>query len=284
MKMRKWLIAIVTISTMLFVACSDATAPSDEVDTDIDVTAKEVYDRAIQQSEDLDSSSFKILMEQSLDLGEDEPLITKADLTGDLINDPFTMYQSGTISIGDKTIGEMDIDMEMYAEEDEVYVYENMFNNWMKTNMDDINSLGIHMGEGNSPFAQTKDLEEFMDEFSLKQTKDAFFLTLDTDSDAFKEVIIGELQGVEFLIDEELDLLNNITIDQLAYALTIDKETYNILSLEIEFDIHLSEGDESFTIRSIIVAEFSDFNEVDKIEIPQEVLDEAVEADELFEF
>lgn len=284
--MKKWLIAIISISMLLLAACSDTATPSDDTskENESSLTAEDVYEKAMEQLDTLESVGFDMQMEQTMEFGEEESVRSLADISGEIIEEPFMMYQNGSIEMDSNPIGLMEINLEMYAEDDVVYIYEDMFNNWMKGSLDDLSAAGLEVGEEQSPFSHIEDLEEYIDEFTFEQTDDTFIFKLETDNDKFKQLLLEEIQDFQMDMDGNEDVLESLEIDQLHYTFIIDKETFDTLSFSMDFSIQLTENGETISVASIIDAEFSNFNGIEEIVIPDEVIEEAIDGDDALGF
>lgn len=284
--MKKYFLTMLSIFMLALTACSDTATPSEKatIEKESTLTAEEVYEKSMRQLDTLESAAFNLSMEQTMDFGEEEQMTTKADVTGELMEEPFMMHQNGRITMESAAVGTMEINIEMYAQDEVVYVYENMFNNWIKGTMDDLADIGLEIGEEQSPFSHVEELDQYIEEFTFDQTDDTFIFKLETNSDEFHQLIMDELQEFQLDLDESKDVMGMIDIDQLHYAFIIDKETFNMLSFTIDFSINITEDDNTIAVESSIEADFSDFNEIDEITIPQEVLDEAVDQSEAFGF
>src|SRR5699024_1961316 len=229
--MKKWLIAIISIFMLMLAACSETATPSEETseENESSLTAEEVYEKAMEQMEALQSFAFDMKMEQSMEFGEEETVSSIADISGEMTEDPFMMYQNGSIEMDSDPIGLMEINLEMYAEDNVVYIYEDMFNNWMKGSLDDLSDVGLEVGEEQSPFSHIEDLEEYIDEFTFEQTDDTFIFKLETDSEKFKQLLLEEVQEFQLDMSGNDDVLETLEIEQLHYTFTIDKETFDTL-------------------------------------------------------
>jgi len=279
--MKKWIVGLMTILLLLLVACSDPES-SDKVESEM--SADEVYEKSMEQVDTLESAAFNMKLDQTMDMGGEDKVTTKADVTGEMIEDPFIVNKDGSVTMESETVGKMEINIEMYAQDDVVYVYEDMFNNWMKGTMDDLGDIGLEIGEEQSPFSPIEDLEQYIEEFTFEQTNDTYDFTLETDQEKFKELIVEKLQGMQMQVDGSEDISDVFEIDKLHYDFSIDKETFNMLAFTIDFDITITENNETATVESVIEAEFSDFNTIEEITIPEEVIDEAVEPNDAFGF
>jgi len=284
--MKKWLIAIISIFMLMLAACSETATPSEETseENESSLTAEEVYEKAMEQMEALQSFAFDMKMEQSMEFGEEETVSSIADISGEMTEDPFMMYQNGSIEMDSDPIGLMEINLEMYAEDNVVYIYEDMFNNWMKGSLDDLSDVGLEVGEEQSPFSHIEDLEEYIDEFTFEQTDDTFIFKLETDSEKFKQLLLEEVQEFQLDMSGNDDVLETLEIEQLHYTFTIDKETFDTLSFSIDFSIQLTENGETLSVSSVIDAEFSNFNGIEEITIPEEVIEEAIDGSDAFGF
>src|SRR5699024_2753360 len=248
------------------------------------LTAEEVYEKAMEQMEALQSFAFDMKMEQSMEFGEEETVSSIADISGEMTEDPFMMYQNGSIEMDTDPIGLMEIDLEMYAEDNVVYIYEDMFNNWMKGSLDDLSDVGLEVGEEQSAFSHIEDVEVYIDELTFEQTDVTFIFKLETDSEKFKHLLLEEVQEFQLDMSGNDDVLETLEIEQLHYTFTIDKETFDTLSFSIDFSIQLTENGETLSVSSVIDAEFSNFNGIEEITIPEEVIEEAIDGSDAFGF
>ena len=277
---------MISIFMLMLAACSETATPSGDTseENESSLTAEEVYEKAMEQLDALESVAFDMQMEQTMEFGEEETVSSLADISGEITEDPFMMYQNGSIEMDSDPIGLMEINLEMYAEDDVVYIYEDMFNNWMKGSLDDLSNAGLEVGEQQSPFSHIEDLEEYIDAFTFEQTDDTFIFKLETDSEKFKQLLLDEVQGFQMDMGGNDDVLKSLEIDQLHYTFTIDKKTFDTLSFTIDFSIQLTENGETISVASIIDAEFSNFNGIEGITIPEEVIEEAIDGSDAFGF
>lgn len=283
---KKWLLVIINISILILAACSDNPTPSEDITKSKQSTlsAEEVYEKAIKQLDSLESAAFNLSMEQTMNVNEDEQMTTKADVIGELIKEPFMSHLNGSISIKSESIGTMEINVEAYAQDETIYVYEDLFNNWINITMEDLANTGLEIDKEQSPFSHVKELDQYMDDFTFEQTNENYFFTLETNSDKLQQLILEEIQDFQLNLDNNKDVMEVIDIYRLEYAFIIDKETFNMLSFNIDFSINITKNNEKTIVYSTIKADFSTFNNISDITIPQDVLDEAVDLDDAFGF
>src|SRR5699024_11418419 len=61
----------------------------------------------------------------------------------------------------------------------------------------------------------------------------------------------------------------------------VDKESFDMLGFSMEMDMVIENDGEKMNIGQNTTAEYSKVDEIDKIEVPQDVIDSAIDADEI---
>ena len=80
--------------------------------------------------------------------------------------------------------------------------------------------------------------------------------------------------------EEEAELMENMEVKALNFEIFIDKETFYTNAFNMDMDMTMTiEGQEMHIVQKI-KADISKINEIEKIEIPQEVLDNAIDINE----
>lgn len=273
--MKRWIGLFSIVCVVTLSACSE---PATQVESNS--TAEEVYDLAITRMNHFHSASVAITLEQTKVTGTDEHVMMKADLAGEVIEKPLKIHQTGKLSVHYPPLGLIDLDVELYAVDDLFYVHENMFDHWMKVIEDDLLDFGIQLNDEHSLSVTLEQIGAYIDDFTLEQTNDTFTFTLESNNEQFQRHIIEEMrffQITEFTRSQNTDGMNVGNVEQLDASFTIDKETYHILSFDIEVHTEMMENGEAISVTSVIGVEFSSINEVDNITIPQEVMDGATQ-------
>jgi len=253
---------------------------ADEDEADDEDSIMDLYEKAISASEDIQSAEVKANVEMLMGL-DGEEMVTKSDMTMLMTMDPVTMHQKGTTSVSFGDDEDETIDTEMYLLEDEIYIYEGFTDQWIK--MDD--SMGEMFGEmaqadeQQDPYEQLKMFEDHVKHFTLETTSDAYILSLEVNEDSFDELLTDILEetlpeDIEGLFEDE-DMFNDTDIEQLDYKITLDKQSLQIREYDMNMVMTIESEGEVVTLDQKLQSVYTKINEIDKIEVPQDVIDEA---------
>lgn len=245
------------------------------------LTAQDVYEKTMAASEDIKSFSVKMDMEQEMS-SQGESLNFDSAIDMDMTIDPMTMYQKMTMTVD----GE-EIVSETYFTEEGMYILEPYTGWWIKYPDEEIQPILEQAGEGNAPMSELEQLEDFADDITLKEEDKYFVLTLKADSgEKFTEFI---QQTLEQTMPEELlempdvydAFMNNFKINSMEYEIVIDKETYYPVEMNMEMDMDVTAQGETVKMVQSVKTEYTAYNNVDEIAIPQEALDNYMDLAEL---
>lgn len=277
---------MISVSILVLAACSNTPTPIDKETkvSESTLSAEEVYKKAMIQLNSLDNAAFNLSIEQTKNVSDDEKATTKANVTGELIKEPLMSHLNGSITIESEPIGTMVINIEMYAQDETIYVYEDLFNNWIKGTTDDLADIGLEISKDQSPLSHVEGLDQYIEDFAFEQTNDTYNFTLKTNNDELNQLIIDEIQDFQLTLNKNEDYMGAIDINHLQYSFTIDKETFNLLAFNINSLIDITENNGTTAVESTVKADFSNFNDIREIMIPQDVIKEAVDRNDAFGF
>lgn len=244
----------------------------------------DIYEKAIAAQEDIESAEIEVELDQAIDF-EDETMETSSTFTILMTTDPFAMHQKGTTSMafGPDDVEEMDI--EMYMTDEDMYFYEGFSGQWMNIGSEMSELLGElgSLDDQQDPYEQLKMFEDHIEHFSIDTSNDEYILSLTLDAESFDEtfkaIIEDTMSDNLVMIFEEagdFDPFEHMDINALAYKITLDKETLQLKGYDMQMDMTITEDGESATISQEVRSVYSNINGVDPIEIPQDVIDEAV--------
>jgi len=121
-------------------------------------------------------------------------------------------------------------------------------------------------------------MKSFINEFKFEQTNDAYVLTLNAAGDKFSEYIVEQMQINQMLgTTEEQKLFDSMKFDKVDYVITINKKTFDITAMDMVLDFTIDMEGESMSISNDTKVTFNNFDGVEAITVPQEVIDQAVE-------
>lgn len=280
--MKKWstLLAVATL-TLGLAACNETAAPANEKDVTekSELTLQEVYDKSMAASEELKSVKAKIDMNQTMQLpGQDVNLDINSLMDMDYIIDPLQIHQTGTTSMKstDENMGNQEMKMESYITKDAFYTYEGESGQWMKFPQEMMNQLMSTTDQSN-PSNQLKQIEGYLEDFTFEQDNDNYILTLEASGEKFTELVKEQvdeaLQNMVGAEEIEMDMI----INSVNYLIHIDKETFQTNKVDMVLDMDMTIDGETMNMKQDMKSDFSNFNQVEEIVIPQEVIDNAVE-------
>jgi|SRR5699024_9029712 len=281
-----YLIMIASIFSFGLIACGESAKPTDGTEEVSDLTAEEVYKKVVEKTSEMKSASTSIELSQDINLPDQGfNIIADTKMKGDIIIDSSEMHQVMDISMGGEGLEglEQDITMEFYVTSEALYVKsEESGDEWLKLSTSELDMLDDLVGQQDDPAEQLEILNEYTEDFTFDQTDDTYILKLTADTDQFVELIketIGDSmpQDVVGEMDNGFDLMENLEIRDLTYEIIVDKETFYLTNFTLDMDITISHEGSSADMTQTIKAAYENIDEIDSIEIPQEVIDNAVE-------
>ncbi|MGN7386410.1 DUF6612 family protein [Sporosarcina sp. SAFN-015] len=289
--MKKWLKGLgVGVLALGLAACGSAAEPKKDAETGKEVelenksemTAQEVYSKAMEVSAEQKSMHAVMDIDQKISIPSQElEMDSKIKMDMDAIVEPLAMHQKMKMDMGD--LGKMD--MELYMTDSGFFMNDPESGQWIKMPKDMYDEMMAQMGGETDPTLDMKMFNEFKDDFKFEQTDDEYILTLSASGDKFsglmKELMGSALPADMEMTEEDADLLNNMDVKSLEVVMYIDKETYYTNAFDLDMDMTMKVEEEEMHIVQKMKSVISKINEIDEIVVPQEILDEAVDLEEL---
>jgi hypothetical protein len=278
--MKKWtmLLSVATLSLGL-AACNETATPvqEKEVTETSKLTLQEVYDKSMKASEELKSVKGTIDMKQTMSIPSEEmTLDIKSVMDMEYIIEPMQMHQKGTTTMmGVSEGGEsQETEMETYITEDGMYVYEGTTAQWMKFPQEMVDQM---MGTTNQtdPATQLQPLQEYLEQVEFEQDDENYILTLEGSGEEFTSLVKDQVDEALQSLTTEENVSLDFTIHSVDYLVHIDKESFQTNKLDMVIDMDMTMNGEMINLNMNAKTDFSKFNEIDKIVVPQEVIDGA---------
>lgn len=311
--MKKWLYGLLLlILTVGLVACNDTEKPvedasaeennqaesennnendeevveEEEEEANSELTAEDIYEKALEAADHLESATVDMNIEQEITSPDGEgSLVSMIEGTTDLTVDPLTLHQNMVTHIrADDEV--MESSMEMYATDEALYLFEEQLDEWIKVDTGMMGDLG-ELANQEDPADQLKMFQQFASEFEFEQTDDEFILKINADGDEFTSIMeqmVGDTMPPELMegmAEEGIDLFEQMAINHMSYEMYLDKETFDLSHFKMEMDMDLEVDGETGSISQVIEATYSNVNQIDPIEVPQEVEEAALDESEL---
>lgn len=283
--MRKWTMGIGTaVLAVGLAACGSAAEPAEEMDQDAevsDMSLEEVFQSSMEASEAVKSLHMDMVTNQQISMdGEGMEMAMEMSSSMDMTLEPMAFYQKSETNIASEDVVNDNPagTMEMYfTEADGLFLYEPFMEQWLQIPDEGFEGLASMADvQTADPSVQLEQLKQFQDDFTFEQTADEYILTLNASGEEFKSLLQGQVEQTfsEMQVDMEA-LLEEIDVNSIEYELFIDKETFLTNRMNMVMDMDMGMEGESMNIKSDMEAEYSDYNEIDAIAVPDEVKESA---------
>ncbi|MDM5335411.1 hypothetical protein QUF56_19790 [Ureibacillus composti] len=288
---KSFLIFLVGLLVVVLSACNSTAEPVSGDNTEknpteqpevSELTLEEVYEKAIERQNELTSVSADMKLDQTMTLGSGEEsleMATKSDMVLDMVIDPLAMYMDGTMLMANPQSGEdVSIDVEMYMNQQGMFTFDSESKKWLKLPVTDFEAMMGQTANQVNAAEQLAGMKSFINEFKFEQTNDAYVLTLNAAGDKFSEYIVEQMQINQMLgTTEDQQLFESMKFDKVDYVITINKKTFDITAMDMVLDFTIDMEGESMSISNDTKVAFNNFDGVEAITVPQEVIDQAVE-------
>ncbi|KZE37053.1 hypothetical protein AV656_10735 [Bhargavaea cecembensis] len=284
--MKKLLMAMAAGTlTLGLAACGETAEPTEGTpeEKQSDLTAEEVYEKTLSASQEMKSAEAAVEMDQKISIPSQEvEMNTNTDMDMQMTLEPLALHQKGTMSMSAPDNEEMSMEIEAYVTEDgTMYMLDPQAGQWMKMT-GAIPGLD-QLTQQPEPSEQLEQLQEYAKDMKFEQNEDEYILKLTADGEKFNELIKQTLQeqlppeALEQMGEEEQQALENMNINELEYEIYVDKESFNMTAMNMVMSMTIEEQGEAVNIDIDSKTAYSNINGIEKIEIPQEVIDSAVE-------
>jgi hypothetical protein len=288
--MKNWMKGLaVGVLALGLAACNDTAEPKkdpetgkpEQVENKSEMTAQEVYKKSMEVSDEQKSMHAKMDIEQSIKMPSEElDMNSNIKMDLDMVIDPMEMYQKMTMDMGEQ--GSMDI--EMYMAEAGFFMHDPDSGQWLKFPDEMYADMIGEMGAGADPTLDMEMFKDFMEDFKFEQTDNEYILTLAASGEKFtklfKDIAAENMPAGLEMSEEEAELMENMEVKALNFEIFIDKETFYTNAFNMDMDMTMTVEGQEMNIVQKINADISKINEIEKIEIPQEVLDSAIDINE----
>ena len=282
--MKKKLFIGMTIGTaVLAAACGNTAEVKEDTTVKSDLTLEEVFEKTLERQQELKSTKADMSISQDMEMtmgDESFTASTVSDMKMEAVVKPMQLYVEGTTAMVDNESGEeMTMPLKMYmTEEDGFYLYEESMGGWFKMSGESYVEILSQTGMQNDTAEQLKQLQQFVSDFTFEQTDDDFILTLNAEGDKFMSFLLEQMSGALGEQSEEITTaLEGTTVEGAKYVLTVDKETYDLTNMVMDLVMTMEIEGMTTKIDQSSTVDYYDFNSIESIVIPQEVIDTAQE-------
>lgn len=249
-----------------------------------ELTAADVFKKALAAKDEQKNMHIAMDIDDQVAIAEQEyQLDTKMNIAMDISFEPFAAYQLLKTKMDDE-----EAEVEWYATNESIYLHDVAESMWFNMPAEDGEDIVIDMPEDLDHFNYLEVFAEYAKDFTVEETDEAYIVKLGEFSNGLKDIMEESL--VDELLEEmdeieegqEVDVAN-FDIKKLVFEFTIAKETFFTTGFNLDLDasIEIDGAETVVTQKANMVV--SKINELEAIEIPQEVIDNATEYEEVEE-
>ncbi|MEO4054848.1 DUF6612 family protein [Solibacillus sp. CAU 1738] len=279
---KKMFIALAGVA-VLTAGCGSSATTTEGTTKESKLTLEQVFDKAVERQQEIKSLKATTTMTQAMEMNDGTETIkmnSSADMSMEIVIDPMQFFIDGTMSMTDDASGEtLDMPLKMYmTAEDGFYMYESTSQSWLKLPSDLYDTMLEQAGMQADATEQLKMLQKYVTDFTFEQSDSDYILTLNADGEQFTQLIKDQLASTMPNLEEDISSqFDQMTFDDSMYKLIIDKETFD--TKEIVMDMILSMEVEGAAVKldQKSTTTYKEINTISNIEIPQDVLDNAIE-------
>ncbi|KQL55803.1 hypothetical protein AN965_16050 [Alkalicoccobacillus plakortidis] len=295
MKKMTWLI-VAPASTLMLVACG-----SDETGGEENSSTGTNSNEAVQQGESLsveevltnteeamnNVDSFRTEMSMTYDIRmsaeeADETMEFAVDSIMDAISEPLSFKMNTMMTASE--LG-MDVSTDQYFEDGIFYMQNPLGEGWLMMDISDEMELEDELQVDSQE--QINMLKDMMTHIEMSEEEDSYVISMEGDNEDFQQFIHWFMemggQNEAAIPQEELDtMFENMEVENMTYSLVVDKDTFYQQSVAMSVDMLMEEEGETANFTMDVAGTYSMYNEIESIDIPDEVIENSVDIEEMF--
>ncbi|SFS78075.1 DUF6612 family protein [Paenibacillus sp. 453mf] len=294
--MKKWKCSIIgMILVLMLAACgteNQEVTPTDEADTGATTgadnieesteppveeasgeipTAEELLKQVSESSSSIESYSMDTNITQNITMaveGQEQSQDVEMNMKQDMVLSPIAVYQEITTSMP-----ELGGDQEIMQYITEDAIYSQVDGSWMKLPQESIGPLVEQFKAQGSAAEQYDQLNSIASEIEVTEEEDVYWLKANLSGDGVKD-LAQEMIAQQGAADPQMAaMMEQMDIKSIDLSYSVNKDTYYPADMTYNMEMSMEMEGQNVTIVMAMDGSFSEYNELDGIEIPQEVLD-----------
>ncbi|MFS0870527.1 DUF6612 family protein [Paenibacillus xylanilyticus] len=232
-------------------------------------TLEELITKTSEAAKEMKSFSSDATIDQNLKLeaGEQsQDQQVKTSLKMDIIKDPMMIYQEMNMEMS----GQEAQNVKQYITADTIY--SQVGDQWVKIPDDQTKQLIEQMQASMNPEGELEQFNKIAEDTEITEEGDNYVINADVSGDNVKELAqsVMEQNGSDAQTQAMLEQMN-ITSMQMKYM--VNKESYLPVGTDVNMVMEMEQEGQKVTMDMKMTSSFSNHNQVEAIEIPQEALD-----------
>ncbi|UOQ46084.1 hypothetical protein MUN89_09290 [Halobacillus salinarum] len=176
-----------------------------------------------------------------------------------------------------QTVQTMGQSIEQYYTTDGFFISQPGSNQWVKAPDNMVEKMSQITAADQMPAKQLSKLKDYVDDFNLEEKEGNYILTFHSKGEDVQELIKNTMK--ENFPEAKLpkDLFKKLTINDVTYRYTINKESYYPKAIDIEMNFSIDNGGQKTSVKQTLSGTYSDYNELGNITVPKEIKSSAGE-------
>ncbi len=233
-----------------------------------DFTVDEIITNAIHESAEMKSFHLDMVIDQNTILESGETIDNIIRIYMNFALDPIEIFQHLEIDNAGYVL-------EMFMTPEGSYIKDTSINKWLGIPSEMYVEMIEETDKNYSAAASMNRLAYFAKDITLEQTKSLYILRMDVLGDGYKDLIKDSLEVnvPEGMTREEF--FDNVELKSLTMMMHIDKTSFYVIKHNIETHITIKLDGAKMQNTQKVTMEYSEFNKLDAIMVPVEVVQEA---------
>ena len=239
------------------------------------LSLQELMNKSIEASNELKSFSATMEMTQKITSNVEEgPMNVTATINMDVITEPLSMYQTMKMNIpGTDQL----LETESYLTDDGFFMYDQTTDKWLKFPDEMYDQIMSLSNAQTDPAKELERLQEYVDEFTMTEDESSYILNVKASGEEMTQFMKETIKENFPEIGSNVNTLDQMSINELDYEFSIDKETYFPNKIKVNMDFEMTVENETVQIIQELAGSYSNLNTIEPIVVPNEVKDSAEE-------
>lgn len=235
-------------------------------------TAGEILEKSTEIMNNMSSYSMEFEINQEINSATEGMMLSASTMEVEVTQNPFSLYQLTSTVLEDDTGASEEVDIEIYIANDGAYYYDAFEENWLRIPREYALQMDGFKDMQGKMFDEISMLKAYSEDFVLTEENGSYVLTFESEGEKATE-LIKLVNGItnSNLPDEE------VTVNQFHYQIHIEKESFHLVKMDIFMDMEMDSDGGVVTVVQEVISNYSNFNDVDEIVVPQEIVDAATE-------
>lgn len=238
-------------------------------------TAEELLTRITEASKGIQSYSMDSKIEQNLSItmeGQEQKQDINMDMKSDIVLNPIAAYQEIKTSMPGQ---EGTQEIKQYITEDGIYTQ--VGDAWVTLPEESTAPLLEQMKNQSNTGSQFEQLSSISDDLKVEDDGDVYWLKAKLSGDKVRELATTMLSQSGATDPQMMAMMQQMNIKTMDISYSVDKETYYPKNLVYSMDMDMDMEGQALSIIMKMDSSLTDYNKTKSIEVPQDVIDNAVE-------